>query len=154
MSVDPILNAQPSLGPAGIAPQALRIAILPPRETERFTLANRASLTAWLRAKRITIIDSPTPEALKSATILLLADPSQCAMLAHCTKGTKILEITPAGWSSRAIRSQCAALGLRWTEFLATPPSYPILSPIPFGARVPLNYEIPIRGLSQILDQL
>jgi hypothetical protein len=137
-----------------------RIAILPMRETERFSLANRASLNAWLRAKKVTVID-PASMALKTfsdtiaaASVVMLADPEQAGLLGLCSPGAKILEIAPEGWLGADARCVAAIFDLAYTPFLATAPSYPLLGSIPFGARVPLAYEIPIRALARTLDAL
>jgi len=145
-----------SVGPA----PHQRLAILPPRETERFSLTNRASLMAWLRAKKFTII---VPETLKfdelanwmaAAALLILADPEQAGLVSLCARDTKILEIAPEGWLGAHTRWFCQVFGLQWTPFLANAPAYPLLNAIPFGARVPLSYEIPIRALAKTLDAL
>ncbi len=142
---------------AGQAAKTGAIAILPVREKERFCLANRASLAAWLRARRITVID---PEALRltelldslaAAPLVLLADPSQSGLLALCHPGTKILEIAPEGWLGAQARHLCAMFGLAWTPFLATPPSYRLEGALPFGSLVPCSYEVPIRALAETL---
>jgi len=137
-----------------------RLAILPPRDREHFTLRNRASLTAWLRARRITLID---PDALgfdalaatlADASVLILTDPAQAGLIGLCGATTKILEAAPEGFAGAAARALCGALGLDWALLLGTPPSYPLLQPLAFGARVPLAYEIPISGLNAILTNL
>jgi hypothetical protein len=141
-------------------PQTQRLAILPPRETERFSLTNRASLIAWLRAKKINVIE---PEAMKldalanalaAAALVILADPEQAGLVSLCGPEAKILEIAPEGWLGANTRWFCQVFGLQWTAFLANPPAYPLLTAIPFGARVPLSYEIPIRALAKTVDAL
>jgi hypothetical protein len=145
---------------APAAPQTERIAILPIRETEKFCLANRASVSAWLRARKITIID---PEALRladllaalaSASLILLADPRQVGLLPLCHPGTKILQIAPDGWLGAQARKFSETFALDWTHFLATPPTYPLRGALPFGSLVPCSYEIPIRELAKTLDSL
>jgi hypothetical protein len=151
------LFARLRAAPAGTA---RRLAILPPREREVFTLRNRASLTAWLRARRITILD---PDALgfdalaatlADASLLILADPAQAGLIGLCGAATKILEVAPEGFAGGAARAICGTLALDWVLLLGTPPAYPLLQPLAFGARVPLAYEIPISGLNAILASL
>jgi hypothetical protein len=145
---------------SGAAMTDARIAILPARETERFSLANRASLNAWLRAKKVTVIEPETmalktfSDTLAAASVLILADPDQAGLLGLCSPGAKILEIAPEGWLGAQARCVADIFGLAYTPFLATAPSYPLLGSIPFGARVPLAYEIPIRALARTLDAL
>jgi hypothetical protein len=135
-----------------------RLAILPRRETERFSLTNRASLTAWLRAKKIEVIEpetmplDATAAALAAASLILLADPGQSGLLSLCAPGAKILEIAPEGWLGANARCLCQIFDLQWIPFLANAPAYPLLAAIPFGARVPLSYDIPIRALAKTLD--
>jgi hypothetical protein len=139
---------------------AKRLAILPPRDREVFTLRNRASLTAWLRARRITIVDPDTlafdtlAATLADASLLILADPAQAGLIGLCGPATKILEAAPEGFAGAAARALCGALGLDWALLLGTPPVYPLLQPLAFGARVPLAYEIPITGLNALLASL
>jgi hypothetical protein len=137
-----------------------RLAILPSRETERFSLTNRASLTAWLRARKLEVAE---PEAmpfeslamsLAGAALVILADPAQAGLLSLCAPGAKILEIAPEGWLCAGARGVCQVFGLEWTPFLANAPAYPLLNALPFGARVPLSYDIPIRALAKTLDAL
>jgi hypothetical protein len=134
-----------------------RIAILPHRDHEIFTLRNRASLTAWLRARRIVVID---PDALgfdalaaicADAALLILADSAQAGLIGLCHAETKIIEVVPEGFAGTAARSFSAAFGLEWALLLGSPPSYPVLQTLAFGARVPLAYEVPISALNAAL---
>jgi len=136
------------------------IAVLPVRQFERFGLVNRASLTAWLRAKRFLIVE---PERLKlsellelfaAAPVVLLADPRQAGLLGLCNPGTKILEIAPEGWLGASAHYLATLFGLDWQPFLACPPSYPLRGALPFGSLVPCSYEIPIRELALALQTL
>lgn len=140
--------------------QTEQIAILTIRDTEKFCLANRASVSAWLRARKITVID---PESLRlpdlltilaSARLILLVDPRQTGILTLCHAETRILEIAPDGWLGAQARALSEAFSLSWTPFLATPPTYPLRSALPFGSLVPCAYEIPIRDLARTLDSL
>jgi len=137
-----------------------RLAILPARETERFALTNRASLMAWLRAKKFEVIEPEampfdvTAGALAAAALVILADPEQAGLVSFCPPGAKILEIAPEGWLGARTRWFCQLFGLEWTPFLANAPAYPLLNALPFGARVPLSYEIPIGALAKTLDAL
>jgi hypothetical protein len=137
-----------------------RIAILPQHETEHFALANRASLTAWARAKRFTLL---TPETMNfedlasmmaKAELVMIADSRQTGLLALSSPGANIIEIAPSGWRRRTGKSLCAALGQNWLPCDAGPPSYKLLSPLPFGARVPLSYEVAISDLARLLQTL
>jgi hypothetical protein len=145
-------------GPA--AAEYRRLAILPARETERFALTNRASLTAWLRAKKFEVIEpeamafDPLAAALAAASLIIVADPEQAGLVSLCAPETKILEIAPEGWLGASARGVCQNFGLEWIAFLANAPAYPLLHAIPLGARVPLSYEIPIRALAKTLDAL
>jgi len=136
------------------------VAILPPRETERFALTNRASLTAWLRARKITVIEPETmpldmlADYMAAAGTVVLADPEQSGLLALCSTGAKILEIAPEGWLGVQARWLAEMFGLRWTAFFAAAPGYPLLGELPFGALVPLSYDVPIRALGKTLDTL
>jgi len=136
------------------------VAILPPRETERFALTNRASLTAWLRARKITVIEPETmpldalADCLAAAGTVVLADPEQSGLLGLCSPSAKILEIAPEGWLGVQARWLAEMFGLRWTAFLAAAPGYPLLGALPFGALVPLSYDVPIRALGKTLDTL
>jgi hypothetical protein len=136
------------------------VAILPPRETEKFALTNRASLTAWLRARKIKVIEPEVmnldalAECLAAAGIVVLADPEQSGLLGLCSPGAKILEIAPEGWLGVQARWLAQVFGLRWTAFLAAAPGYPLLGDLPFGALVPLSYDVPIRALGKTLDTL
>jgi hypothetical protein len=137
-----------------------RIAILPVRQYERFCLTNRASLTAWLRARRFTILEPETtrlPELadqFAAASLVLLADPRQAGLLGLCHPGAQIIEIAPEGWLSAAAHYYCTVFGLDWRPFLAAPPSYPLRGALPFGSLVPCSYEISIRDLAGALDAL
>jgi hypothetical protein len=144
------------------APEAaakIRAAILPRRETEKFCLTNRASLTAWLRAKQVAVIDPETTRLsdlqslLASASLVILADPAQSGLLGLCAAGTKILEIAPEGWLGLDARVMSAHFGLDWQPFLAAPPSYPLQGPLPFGSLVPCSYDVPIRELAKVLEK-
>jgi hypothetical protein len=136
------------------------VAILQARETERFALTNRASLTAWLRARRIKVIEPETmkldalAECLAAAGTVVLADPEQSGLLGLCSAGAKILEIAPEGWLGVQARWLAEMFGLRWTAFLAAAPGYSLLGDLPFGALVPLSYDVPIRALGKTLDTL
>ncbi len=135
-----------------------RFAILPNREREMFTLRNRASLTAWLRARRIAVLDPDklsfdgTAAALAEASLLILADPTQAGLIGLCGSSAKVLEITPEGWTDTLARGLCEALSLNWSLLLASAPSYPLLQPLAFGVRVPLSYEVPISVLHHALE--
>jgi hypothetical protein len=133
------------------------VAILPARAAERFCLGNRASLSAWLRARRVTILD---PESLRladlaaslaGAALVLLADPRQAGLLGLCQAGAKVIEIAPEGWLGAEARCICDIFGLDWQPFLATPPSYALQGALPFGSLVPCSYEVPIRALAKVL---
>jgi hypothetical protein len=145
---------------APAAPPGVPVAILPVRPFERFGLVNRASLTAWLRAKRFAVIE---PERLKlpeligyfaAAPLVLLADSRQAGLLGLCHPGTKILEIAPEGWLSAEAHYLSTVFGLDWRPFLAAPPSYPLRGTLPFGSLVPCSYEISIRELALALQTL
>ena len=136
------------------------LAILPPGQGEKFALRNRASVLAWLRARRVGVL---TPETspfediatqLARATRVLMMDPRQAGLLGLCTPGTKVLEVAPEGWASGRCRALCSATGLQWRIFLATPPGYPLLRPLSFGATTSLSYEIPIDSLAFSLKEL
>lgn len=135
-------------------------AILPSPATARFTLQNRRSLIAWLRARHCLILAPDTADfedtisGLARATRMIIADSTQAGLLGLCQPGTQILEIAPEGWTDRHIRTACLALGLDWHLFLATPPSYSLLRPPPLGMRAALGFEIPIAGLSRALVTL
>ena len=58
------------------------------------------------------------------------------------------------GWATGKIRGFCDMLGLRYELFLASPPSYPLLRNLPFGAAAPLSYDIGISALGQVLRVL
>ncbi len=131
-----------------------------PTAPQRFTLNNCASLSGFLRARRFTLVapestpSTATAALLARATLVLLADPGDAGLLGLCPPGTKVLEIAPEGWTTSHTRALCAALGLNWHLFLATPLSYPLLGTLPFGARTPLSYEVPLGALGQTLAAL
>jgi hypothetical protein len=141
--------------PAG---EPMRLAILPRREGEKFCLTNRASLTAWLRAKQVCVIEPETTRLselqslLARASLVILADPSQSGLLGLCAPGAKILEIAPEGWLGVDGRVMATLFGLEWSAFLAAPPSYPLQGALPFGSLVPCSYEVPIRDLAKVLE--
>jgi hypothetical protein len=159
-AVGPHMRALADRLRAPAAAPSRRLAILPMRETERFSLTNRASFTAWLRAKKVEVIEpeampfESTAAALAAASLAVLADPEQAGLLSLCAPGTKVLEIAPEGWLGAAARYVCQVFDLQWTPFLANAPRYPLLSTLPFGARVPLSYDISIRALAKTLDAL
>jgi len=135
------------------------IAILPARESERFCLANRASVAAWLRARRVEVVE---PEGMRLAELaarlagaeaVLLADAGQAGLLGLCHPGTKVLEVAPEGWLGGAARCLSAMFGLNWTPFLATAPSYTLQGGLPFGSLVACSYEIAIRALSEAMKE-
>jgi hypothetical protein len=143
--------------PAANVPEA--VAILP-SAGQRFTLRNRASLSAWLRARRFRILE-PDAEAfthvaatMARATLVLLAEPGQAGLLGLCPPGTQVLEIAPEGWAGSKTRAICDALGLRWNLFLAGAPAYPVLNALPLGATSPLAYEVAIPRLGQALGAI
>ncbi len=136
------------------------VAILPQHATERFTLANRASLAAWARAKRFSLLE---PEAmsfdelraiLAGAGTIILADPRQSGLLALSQPVTKVVEIAPAGWRGTTCRYLCQLFDLAWAPCDAGPLSYKLLTALPFGTRVPLAYEVPIGDLAKRLQTL
>jgi hypothetical protein len=133
------------------------VALLPSLTGQRFALRNRASLSAWLRARRFALLAPESDEfertaaALARATLVLIADPKDAGLLGLCSPGAKILEIAPEGWASGKIRGLCEILGLRHALFLAAPPSYPLLRSLPFGAAAALSYDISIAALGQVL---
>jgi hypothetical protein len=137
--------------------QGAAIAILPVRQFERFGLVNRASLTAWLRAKRFTVVEpersklSELLELFAAAPVVLLVDPRQVGLLGLCNPGTKIVEIAPEGWLSATGHYLSTMFGLAWQPFLAAAPSYPLRGALPFGSLVPCSYEISIRELALAL---
>jgi len=145
-------------------PAAMRVpctvAVLPAMFGQRFALRNRASLSAWLRARRVVLLApesepfEDTAALLARATHVLLADARDAGLLGLCTPGAKVLEVAPEGWASGRVRGLCEVFGLRWSLFLATPPSYALLRAPPFGAGAPLSYEIPIPALGQALSTL
>jgi hypothetical protein len=145
----------------GTAPASQgRVAILPQHATEMFTLANRASLAAWLRAKRFSL---PEPEAmsfddlaaaLSAAGTVMLADPRQAGLIALCRPGTKVIDIAPDGWRGTACRYLCKLFDLTWIPCDAGPLSYKLLTALPFGSRVPLSYEVPIGDLAKLLQTI
>jgi hypothetical protein len=136
------------------------VAVLPVRQFERFGLVNRASLTAWLRAKRFVIVEpervklAETLELFAAAPVVLLADPRQAGLLGLCNPGTKVLEIAPEGWLDATGHYFSTLFGLYWQPFLACPPSYSLRGALPFGSLVPCSYEIPIRELALALQTL
>jgi hypothetical protein len=146
------------------APAAMRVpctvAVLPAMSGQRFALRNRASLSAWLRARRVVLLApesepfEDTAALLARATHVLLADARDAGLLGLCAPGAKVLEVAPEGWASGRVRALSEVFGLRWSLFLATPPSYALLRPPPFGAGAPLSYEIPIPALGQALSTL
>lgn len=143
--------AQPG-APAGVA--------ILPRGTQRFWLRNQSSVAAWLRARRISVLDpdhddfSHTAALLSAATLVLLADPGQAGLLAFCQPQTRIVELAPEGWAGARTRTLCAALGLTWRLFLGGPPTYPVSAPLPFGAPAPMAYELSILLLNKALSLL
>ncbi len=143
--------AQPG-APAGVA--------ILPRGTHRFWLRNQSSVAAWLRARRIAVIDpdhdefSHTASLLSAATLVLLAEPAQAGLLAFCQPQTRIVELAPEGWAGASTRTLCAALDLNWRLFLGGPPTYPLSAPLPFGAPAPMAYELSILLLNKALSLL
>lgn len=137
-----------------------RIAILPQHETEHFALANRASLAAWARAKRFTLIIpemmnfADLASTMATAALVMIADRRQTGLLTLSSPGANIIEIAPSGWRSITGRLLCEALGQNWLPCDAGPPSYKLLTPLPFGTRVPLSYEVPIGDLARLLQTL
>jgi hypothetical protein len=148
------------LRPAQRPREASTLAILPAGAGETFSLRNRSSLTAWLRARRILLLPSDMVSfearaaSLASATQVLLADPAQAGLLGLCAAGTKVLELAPEGWVSGQVRAICQSAGLEWQLFLGTAPSYPVLKPASFGATSSLSYELPIATLGKTLAAL
>jgi hypothetical protein len=140
------------------AESGTRIAILPVRQFERFCLTNRASLTAWLRARHFTILEPETArlpdtlERLAAASLVLLADPRQAGLLGLCHPGTRVIEVAPEGWLSATAHYYCTVFGLDWRPFLASPPCYPLRGALPFGSLVPCSYEVSIRDLAGAID--
>ncbi len=108
------------------------LAILPPESGRKFTLRNRGSLLAWLRAREIALLtpeSSPfedTATLMAQATRVLMVDSRQAGLLGLCRPGTKVLEVAPEGWASGRARALCEALDLPWRIFLATPPREPL----------------------------
>ncbi len=137
-----------------------RVAILPDRETERMTLRNRASLMAWLRAKRITVLDvaamafADVAAALGNAGLVIIADPRQAGLAGLCAPGTKLVEIAPEGFAGTAMRAICDACAVPWSLLFGTAPVYPLSHPLAFGARVMMSYEIPIGALNKTLGAI
>ncbi len=135
------------------------LAILP-RPGHRFSLRNQASVTAWLRARRIAVLDpdhnefSHTAALLSAATLVLIAEPAQAGLLAFCQPETRIVELAAEGWAGARTRTLCAALGLNWRLFLGGAPTYPITAPLPFGAPAPMAFEISIGLLNKALSLL
>ncbi len=152
-----------ALRPAEIVPGAPSIvAILPALGGvgRKFALRNRASVAAWLRARRATLAapdEAPfnvTAELLAAATLVLLADPEQTGLLGLLAPGTRVVEIAPEGWVSSTARSLCAAFGLKYDIFLAGPPSYPLMTALPFGAPAMMSYDVSIAQLHRALTIL
>lgn len=146
---------------AGVVPTVpFAVALLPALNSQLFALSNRASLSAWLRARRFALLApesdafEQTATALARATLVLIADPKDAGLLGLCSPGAKILEVAAEGWASGKIRGFCAMLGLRYELFLASPPSYPLLRNLPFGAAAALSYDIAIGALGQVLRVL
>jgi len=137
-----------------------RVAILPWVHKAGFALRNRASLCAWLRARRVRLLEpetapfEATAAGLSRATQIIIADARDAGLLGLCSSGTRILEIAPEGWACGKIRALCATLGLEWRLFLASAPSYPVLRPLPVGAVEALGYEIPIAALCRALESM
>jgi hypothetical protein len=147
------------LRPQAAPKQPHMLAILP-GGYEKFSLRNRASLTAWMRARRIVLLPSELASfeargaALAGAGLVFLADAAQAGLLGLCAPGTKVLELAPEGWVSGEVRAICTAAGLAWNLFLGTAPAYPVLAPASFGAMTALSYEIPIGPLGKTLAAL
>lgn len=152
------MMSQLRAAPGSAAPTT--VAILPGLSGQRFSLRNRASLSAWLRARRVGLLApesepfAATANTLANAAQVLIADTRDAGLLGLCARGTKILEIAPEGWAGGTIRTLCAALGLEWHLLLASPPSYPVLHNLPFGAATALSYDIPIATLAQTLAKI
>jgi hypothetical protein len=143
--------AQPG-APAGLA--------LLPQPGQRFSLRNQASVSAWLRARRIAILDpdggdyAPLAAQLGAATLVLIAEPAQAGLLALCQPGTRVVEIAPEGWARARIRTLCAALDLPWRLFLGAAPTYPVSTALPFGAPTAMAFELSIAALNKALSLL
>jgi hypothetical protein len=143
-----------------VAPGAPATVAILPAAGPRFTLRNRATVAAWLRARRATLLApdvtpfTTTADALGAATLVIIAEPAQAGLLALCQPGTRIVEIAAEGWAGARTRTLCAALDLRWRLFLGGPPTYPLNAPLPFGAPTPMAYEISIARLNKALSQL
>jgi hypothetical protein len=135
------------------------VGILPAVEAP-IALHNRVTVAAWLRAHRVQILTPDTANfdataaACAAATLAILADTHQSGLLGLLPPGTRVLEICPEGCATGQVRALCAALGLPWSLFLATPPRYPVLEPLPFAAQALLSYEIPIASLRTALAAL
>ncbi len=133
-------------------------AILPPTTGRRQTLRNRNSLAAWLRARRVRLLNpddenfSALAAALARTTLLIIADPAQAGLLGLCPPGTKILEIAPEGWGNAATRGFADALGMDWSLFLGSALFYPLSNPMPFGAATALAYDVPIQALARAMS--
>ena len=134
------------------------VALLPAASgPQRFALRNRASLTAWLRARHFTLLDPeprisrrPLPPWRKQRWC---SSPTlQAGLLGLCPPETQVLEIAPEGWAGAKTRALCDALGLRWNLFLAEPPAYPVLRALPLGATCALSYEVKLAALGRALD--
>jgi len=143
--------AQPG-APAGLA--------ILPHPGQRFSLRNQASVAAWLRARRIAVLDPDASDyaalaaQLGAATLVLIAEPAQAGLLALCQPGTRIVEIAAEGWAGARTRTLCAALDLPWWLFLGAPPSYPLSTALPFGAPTPMAFELSIAALNKALSLL
>jgi hypothetical protein len=154
----PVIRPLADLLRAPAVPRSGAIAILPTRGHEKFALANRASLTAWLRAKRVAILDPETMRladlaaSLAAASLVILADPRQAGLLGLCHPGAKLIEIAPEGWLGVEGRLLSQGFGLEWLPFLAAAPSYTLRGALPFGSLVPCSYEISIRDLAHALE--
>ena len=116
------------------------VAILPAASGQkRFTLRNRASLAARVRARHFTLLEPDTEDfaqtaaILAQATLVLLAEPGQAGLLGLCPPETQVLEIAPEGWAGAKTRALCDALGLRWNLFLADPPPTRCCARCPWG---------------------
>jgi hypothetical protein len=133
------------------------VAVLPGPAKQRFGLSNRASLSAWLRARRFMLLApeaddfAATAAALGRANLVVMADAADAGLLGLCQPGCKVLEIAPEGWATGKIRAFCGVLGLRWELFLAGAPSYPLTRRLSFGAAAAMAYEVPIAALAQVL---
>ncbi|MDE8347020.1 MAG: hypothetical protein POH28_12745, partial [Acidocella sp.] len=136
------------------------IAILPNQARARFSLRNQRSLTIWLRARQILVLNpdaavlDETIAGLSRASRVIIADLAQAGVLGFCRPGTQILEIAPEGWAEQQIRMACRALDLEWQLCLAPAPSYAPLNAPPLGCTQALGYDIPIAALARALAVL